>query len=116
MAFGCRLTCVRAQRPCTPAAGYDWSEKFSSIAEQVNKLLDADLILDGEVIVQNERGISDFHELQKDIAGARTNRLLYMVFDVLYLDGVDLRQFRLSPAARYSCSCSQPHPALNVFA
>jgi len=75
--------------------GHDWSDKFSSIAEQVKKLLHADLILDGEVIVQNERGISDFYELQKDIAAGRTDRLLYMVFDVLYVDGVDLREVPL---------------------
>src|SRR3954470_22675869 len=56
--------------------GHDWSDKFSSIAAQVNKLSHADLILDGEVIVQNERGISDFHELQKDIGAGRTDRLL----------------------------------------
>src|SRR3954451_11054568 len=75
--------------------GYDWSDKFSSIAEQIKELLPAEIILDGEVIVQNEGGISDFHELQKDIAAGRTDRLLYMAFDVLYMDGLDLREVPL---------------------
>ncbi len=75
---------------------YDWSEKFSSIAEQLKQLPYSELILDGEIVVQNERGISDFHELQKDIAAGRRDRMVYMVFDLLYVDGLDLRGVSLS--------------------
>ncbi len=71
--------------------GYDWSTRFSPIATELKRIAASEAILDGELIVQNEQGISDFHELQRDLAAARTDRLLYLVFDLLYLDGVDLR-------------------------
>lgn len=71
--------------------GYDWSQRFSSIAEDLKQLPMRELILDGEVVIPDERGISDFHALQNDLAGARADRLVYFVFDVLYRDGWDLR-------------------------
>ena len=37
------------------------------------------------------RGMADFHLLQEDLARSRTDRLAYLVFDLLYLDGFDLR-------------------------
>src|SRR5690349_8806207 len=45
--------------------GYDWSETFSSIAEAVSTLPAREAILDGEVVVLDERGISDFGKLQE---------------------------------------------------
>ncbi len=38
--------------------GYDWSERFPSVAEDVKKLVASDAILDGELVVQNARGIA----------------------------------------------------------
>jgi bifunctional non-homologous end joining protein LigD len=35
--------------------------------------------------------VADFHLLQEDLARTRTDRLAYFVFDLLYLDGFDLR-------------------------
>ncbi|MBV8854677.1 MAG: DNA ligase D, partial [Sinobacteraceae bacterium] len=71
--------------------GYDWSERFASLAEDVKRLAAAEVILDGELVVRNQSGIADFHELQRDLSAGRTDRLLYMAFDLLYLDGLDLR-------------------------
>ena len=48
-------------------------------------------ILDGEVIVPGKRGFSDFHKLQEDLARGESDRFLYYAFDLLYLDGMDLR-------------------------
>ncbi|MDB6102821.1 MAG: putative ATP-dependent ligase protein [Gammaproteobacteria bacterium] len=45
-------------------------------------------------------GISDFHALQADLAAGRTDRLVYVVFDVLYLDGYDLRSVPLEDRQR----------------
>ena len=71
--------------------GYDWSDRFSSIAEEATQLSEHDLILDGEVVVLDERGISDFRALQNDLGSGRVDRLTYFVFDLLYVDGLDLR-------------------------
>ena len=43
----------------------------------------------------DERGAADRHELQRDIDAGRTDRLVYFVFDLLYLDGFDLRSVPL---------------------
>lgn len=75
--------------------GYDWSDRVSSVAAELKKLPASEVVLDGELVVQNQRGISDFHELQTDLAAGRTDRLSYLVFDVLYLDGIDLRETAL---------------------
>jgi bifunctional non-homologous end joining protein LigD len=75
--------------------GYDWSDRFASIAETLRQIGDRDLILDGEVVVTDGRGISNFHSLQTDLAQGRTDRLIYFAFDILYLDGFDLRDVTL---------------------
>jgi DNA primase len=52
-------------------------------------------ILDGEIVVLDERGAAERQELQRDIDAGRADRLLYFVFDLLYLDGFDLRSVPL---------------------
>jgi bifunctional non-homologous end joining protein LigD len=71
--------------------GYDWTDRFSSINEVVRALPAKEAILDGEVVVLDDRGASDFHRLQEDLAKRRSDRLTYFAFDLLYLDGFDLR-------------------------
>jgi bifunctional non-homologous end joining protein LigD len=44
--------------------GLDWSSRYPSIIKQAAKLHSRSVILDGEVIVQNERGASDFDALK----------------------------------------------------
>jgi bifunctional non-homologous end joining protein LigD len=75
--------------------GYDWTERFSSIASALEPLTGRRAILDGEIVVLDERGVSDFHRLQTDIAQYRSDRLSYYVFDLLHLDGRDLRGVQL---------------------
>ena len=48
-------------------------------------------IIDGEVIVQDENGISDFDALRSAIHKA-LHRLLFFAFDLLHLEGQDLRR------------------------
>ena len=49
------------------------------------------LIIDGEVISANERGAATFSALQDDLSKRRYDRMAYYGFDLLYLDGFDLR-------------------------
>lgn len=71
--------------------GYDWTARMPVIAEAVAALPANDLILDGELIAQNAKGHSDFGMLQKDLGSGRQDRMVYYAFDLLYLDGFDLR-------------------------
>lgn len=75
--------------------GYDWSDTFGNITQSLSALPSREVILDGEVVALNEKGISDFHRLQSELARKRSDRLVYLVFDILYLNGFDLRSAKL---------------------
>lgn len=68
----------------------DWTGKFPSIAKAVEKLSVQDAVIDGEVVVQNKDGSTDFQSLQNFLQGDGAASLLYYVFDLPYLNGHDL--------------------------
>ena len=68
----------------------DWTHRFAPIAEAVAKLPAKTALLDGEVVVEDERGVSSFSLLQIALKEKRTERFVYWVFDILHLDGEDL--------------------------
>jgi ATP-dependent DNA ligase len=70
--------------------GYDWSTKLWPIALAGQALPCKSAIIDGEVIVCNEKGASDFNAIGRAIK-AEPSRLCYVAFDLLHLDGRDLR-------------------------
>jgi len=67
----------------------DWTKRFPSVAAAVAALPAQTALLDGEVVVEDEHGISNFSLLQTDLKEGR-DRFVYYVFDLLYLDGRDL--------------------------
>jgi DNA primase len=75
--------------------GQDCSQTFASIAQALQLLAAREAVLDGEIVVLDEHGAANLQELQRDIDRGRTDRLVYLVFDLLYLDGVDLRSVPL---------------------
>lgn len=80
--------------------GHDWTPRFHTIAEDALELGVHSAILDGEAVVLDERGASDFGALQKALGGRGGKRFasearLY-AFDLLYLNGHDLREQPLS--------------------
>ncbi len=68
----------------------DWTHRFKPVAEAVGALPAETALLDGEVVVEDGNGISNFSLLQTDLKDGRTDRFVYYVFDLLYLDGRDL--------------------------
>lgn len=70
--------------------GYDWTAKFLPIAKALKGVPAKSAILDGEICVQDERGVTDFSALPAAIRD-RPGDLVYFVFDLLHLDGQDLR-------------------------
>ncbi len=70
--------------------GYDWSTRYPHIIAAAPKLLCRSAMLDGEMIVQDERGVSDFEALQEAIKHA-PDRLIFYAFDLLHLNGKDIR-------------------------
>ena len=71
--------------------GNNWAGRFASIAEAARLLNVKEAVLDSEVIAVDEKGLSDFGALQAELAAKRSDKLVYVAFDLLYLDGFDLR-------------------------
>lgn len=71
----------------------DFSQKFEGIAEEIKSLCDGrSLVLDGEIIMPDEKGRPDFQALQNHMRSGKTSVAIYMIFDILALDGKDLRK------------------------
>ena len=71
--------------------GLDWSERFTSIAAAAHKLKAKSAIIDGEAVVYGSGGLPDFQQLRRELGRKRSERVRYHAFDLLYLDGYDLR-------------------------
>lgn len=69
--------------------GHNWVNRFSVIAGAFD--IPGQAIVDGEVVVIHEER-TNFSELQADLARGDQDRLLFFAFDLLWLDGQDLRK------------------------
>jgi bifunctional non-homologous end joining protein LigD len=67
----------------------------SSSAKSLAALAAHDLIIDGEATVLGNTGLPDFQALRRELAKEAADRLSYLAFDLLYLDGYDLRRVPL---------------------
>lgn len=72
-----------------------WTNDFPSIVEAVSRLPFKQLILDGEVVVLDKDGRSDFQLLQNSLKSNNGASFVYFVFDLLYFEGYDLRTLPL---------------------
>ncbi len=73
--------------------GLDWTAKFDgAIVAALGQLKCSDAILDGEIVVLAGNGVSSFSLLQADLSAGRTDRMVYYLFDLMRLDGGDLRE------------------------
>ncbi len=70
--------------------GRDWSADFAGICRAAGGLGCRSAILDGETVVLDDEGRSDFGELRRAIHGRQP--LVFFAFDLLHLDGEDLRR------------------------
>ncbi|MDE1566957.1 DNA ligase D [Aquabacter sediminis] len=74
----------------------DWTARFgTAIPKGLAALPLKNLLMDGEVIVENGAGASDFSALQADLSEGRSDRFVFYAFDLLHLDGEDLRPLPL---------------------
>jgi bifunctional non-homologous end joining protein LigD len=74
--------------------GHDWSDKYGWVINACQKFKCQSALIDGEIIVQDKNGLSDFAALRAAIDGA-PHRLVMFAFDLLWLDGEDLRRLPL---------------------
>jgi bifunctional non-homologous end joining protein LigD len=73
--------------------GHEWTARFPIVAQAVRALPVREAVIDGEVCVVDDAGRPSFQALQAWLAGETkdTARLGYVTFDMLWLDGRDLR-------------------------
>ncbi|HHZ09531.1 MAG TPA: DNA ligase D [Rhizobiales bacterium] len=73
-------------------SGLDWTGRFgAAVPVALAALPLTTAIVDGEIVVETAGGASDFSALQGDISEGRSDRFRFYAFDLLYLDGYDLR-------------------------
>lgn len=75
-------------------SGLDWTAKFRGVGEAVAQLPMRSALIDGEVVVTDEHGRSDFGRLQRALE-RRADILTFYAFDLLELDGEDISSARL---------------------
>ncbi len=81
--------------------GKPWTEKLSDLAEAVAGIGAEQALLDGEVVVLDANGVSHFQLLQNALGDLhRPASPTYFIFDLLYLNGFDLRPVRLTERKR----------------
>lgn len=71
--------------------GQDWTERFQRLVGPIEALPAQELALDGEVVVLDDNGHSSFGALQEALSSDDQRRLTLFAFDLLCLDGYDLR-------------------------
>ena len=69
----------------------DWTERFPSVAEAAAALPVKEALLDGEIVALDRSGVSSFQALQQGAEETGGWSLAYVAFDLLFLDGRDLR-------------------------
>lgn len=75
--------------------GHDWSAKWPGLAEALSGLPLDSAWLDGEVVAIGPDGNISFQLLQNAMRLDKEARLIYFVFDLIYLNGHDLTQVPL---------------------
>ena len=73
--------------------GYDWTKRYPWIVESALKNRTKHFVIDGEAVILGVDGISDFNALH---SGKHNEEVQLCAFDVLALDGDDLRKLPLS--------------------
>ena len=73
--------------------GYNWTKKYPWIVEASLKNRQKHFVIDGEAVILGVDGISDFNALH---SGKHNEEVQLCAFDVLAMDGDDLRDLPLS--------------------
>lgn len=75
--------------------GLDWTARMSTVAADLEHLPIESAILDGEVVVLDAAGLTSFAELQAAFQEGERKHMVYFAFDLLHLNGHNLRDLPL---------------------
>ena len=80
--------------------GFDWSHKYDFLKKECEELAAKSIVLDGEIVWLDKKGHSHLQGLQKALEAKETDQLVYYVFDLLFLNGHDIRGLSLKERKR----------------
>ena len=81
-------------------SGLDWTQKFAAVARDAGALECRSALIDGEAVVLDAKGVSQFPALVAALEHRRSDAILFMAFDLISLDGADLRKRPLAERQR----------------
>ncbi|HKP64297.1 MAG TPA: DNA ligase D [Polyangiales bacterium] len=84
--------------------GLDWSARMPALVQAVSQLPLERALLDGELVVLRD-GISDFQRLQNSLSEGRDIDCVLYAFDLLHLNGYDLRGVALRDRKQLLAAC-----------
>lgn len=72
--------------------GHDWTHRLGAVSNALARLQSNHLVVDGEMIVPDQAGRGDFSALEEALGnGRQSHRMVLYLFDIMHLDGFDLR-------------------------
>ena len=95
--------------------GHDWSERLPTLVSAYRALPARQAILDGELCLPDARGVPDFYRLSAATHPPHDARLVFYCFDVMHLNGTDLRSRPLVERKRRLARLSEKSKVPNVF-
>jgi bifunctional non-homologous end joining protein LigD len=104
--------------------GLQLTRAFPGLVAELERQVDADTVLDGEIVALDARGRPSFNALQervqlkaeRDIAQAeRESPALLYCFDLLHLAGMNLREAPYADRRRWLAQCLLPTPRVQLM-
>jgi bifunctional non-homologous end joining protein LigD len=89
--------------------GNDWTSKLKPLAAALEKAKLPDAWIDGEIVVLDARGRPNFQLLQNAFEHERSGPIAFVMFDLPYADGHDLRKVPLRERRALLRKILEPH-------
>ena len=68
-------------------SGLDWTHRYGDLADAFRALPCREAVIDGEIVVLDDKGVSRFALLQDALSRGAKTELVFFAFDLLHLDG-----------------------------
>jgi bifunctional non-homologous end joining protein LigD len=73
-------------------SGLDWTDRYGGLRHVFEELQCEEAAIDGEICVPDENGVTTFEALQHALSANDGHKLVFYAFDIIHLDGYDLRR------------------------
>lgn len=90
-----------------------FNERFPIIVDELEKFSVTSAILDGEIVLLDSKGNSKFQQMQ-NYKNVKDGNIFYYVFDILYLNGYDLRRLPLIERKNMLKLLLSKNPSANI--